>query len=156
MLLVAVGLFNSAGGTPAETVAAWNGSAWQALGSGIPVGAAFCMETLHDGRMVVSGSFPVEGGVQVNRIRVWDGLSWTDLNGGLSTAGTSSAFEMVVMASGDLIVVGEFSIGNPGVANHITRWNGDSWGPVGEQGNRILLKLMLCPAGRVGQTALAT
>src|SRR5208283_602532 len=96
--LYAGGTFTTAGGTIANNVAQWNGSAWSALGSGLAGGGywgvepgigpevatgqnagvnALAFDT--NGNLYAGGDFTVAGGVGVNDIAQWDGSAWSAL-----------------------------------------------------------------------------
>ena len=78
--LYAGGDFTTAGGRAANYIAAWDGSSWSALGSGMngPVYAlAVSGSTLYAG-----GGFTTAGGVAANHIAAWDGSSWRALGSG--------------------------------------------------------------------------
>ncbi|MBI1852814.1 MAG: hypothetical protein HYR85_20935 [Planctomycetes bacterium] len=86
--LVAAGLFDDAGGTPATDVARWNGTAWSPLGSGL----RHDVHTLavHDEESVrtlfAGGDFVLAGGTASGRI-----ARWTPATAGSSTDGTVNA-----------------------------------------------------------------
>jgi trimeric autotransporter adhesin len=67
--VLAVGIFASAGGVAAPSVARWSGSAWSAIGSGIQSNPGYvtddrvvCLCALPDGDILVGGSFTIAGG----------------------------------------------------------------------------------------------
>ena len=70
--LVVGGQFASIGDKTVNGIAAWNGSDWSALGSGIAVGGsgAYCL-TVADNKLYMGGIFEDVGGVTVNNIAVW-------------------------------------------------------------------------------------
>ncbi|HEX6810549.1 MAG TPA: hypothetical protein VF384_02895, partial [Planctomycetota bacterium] len=129
--LVAGGLFTTAGGVSANNIARWNGTSWSALGSGMN-NAVYACTALPNGDLVAAGSFTTAGGVSVNRIARWNGTSWTALGSGLSLppfGGTVSA--LAVLANGDLVAGGSFTIAGGVSANSIARWDGTSWTALG-------------------------
>ncbi|MBK8099538.1 MAG: delta-60 repeat domain-containing protein [Planctomycetes bacterium] len=78
--LVATGPFTSAGGTPANGIARWNGTAWSSLGSGLN-GYGTALEVLPNGDLVVSGVFSTAGGVHTSGgIARWNGTAWSAVN----------------------------------------------------------------------------
>ena len=88
--LIAGGRFGSAGGVPCSYVARWNGSGWQALGSGVSEGysdfpAVFAL-TAYDGKLIAAGQFLGAGGASCNYIASWDGSEhfWSPLGSGLA------------------------------------------------------------------------
>ena len=79
--LYAGGLFATAGGVPANSVAKWDGSSWSGLGSGIPGGTVQALAVFDDGggsgpALFAAGAFTNAGGGSANRIAKWDGASW--------------------------------------------------------------------------------
>ncbi len=78
--LIVGGIFEQAGNVPCESVAAWDGSSWSALGSGID-GYVFKLLAFDpDGqgeKLYAMGEFSTAGGQMVEGSAVWDGLSWS-------------------------------------------------------------------------------
>jgi len=81
-LLVVGGEFTQAGTVAAKRIAGWNGSDWQAFGSGFNDGAVFAL-TEHQGSLIAAGSFTGVGGVPMYHIARWNGTSWSAIGGGL-------------------------------------------------------------------------
>src|SRR5262249_39120130 len=76
----APGGFAAAGRTPANNIARWDGSAWEALGTG--TGALVeSLAVLHGGRpgavLYAGGFFHSAGGADAERIAAWDGAEWS-------------------------------------------------------------------------------
>src|SRR5258706_10656835 len=84
-LLIAGGQFTVAGDTVVSNIAAWDGTSWLALGSGI-AGPDTLVETLavYNGYLIAGGQFATAGGVSANGIAQWDGASWQALGSGVS------------------------------------------------------------------------
>ena len=108
--------------SPGNDVARWDGSAWNALGSGTGSGEirAVAFDSLNN-LLYVGGTFTNIGGVAVDRIAVWDGATWAAI-GGLSGAdGTVFALAArngVVVIGGDFTTIGGSSI------NRVATWTG--------------------------------
>jgi hypothetical protein len=96
------GMFASAGGVPATNIAVWTGTAWSALGAGVPPWGS--LAATPNGELLVAHSNTV-----VSR---WDGVGWTTL--GSAAPGRLLA----VAANGDVMVGG---------TNGIWRWTGTVW-----------------------------
>jgi hypothetical protein len=80
--IYAGGLFETAGGTAASSIARWNGTSWSALGSGVNddvYALAVSGSTLYAG-----GAFTSAGGSAVNYIAQWNGSTWSALGSGMS------------------------------------------------------------------------
>jgi hypothetical protein len=117
--LYAGGDFTVAGGAPANHVAAWDGSSWSALGSGVD-STVYDLAVDGNGKLWVAGAFSAAGGVPVDNVAVWDGGSWSPLGAGTSNA----AYALAVAASGrDLYVGGDFSLAGGTPSSYLARWH---------------------------------
>ena len=108
------GSFTSIGGVAANNIAYWDGSSWNALGSGLN---ATCLSlVLHpNGDIYAGGSFITAGGNTANRIARWDGSSWH--HPGTYSGLNGNVFCMDISIDGSLLYVGgNFTDenGNPG------------------------------------------
>ena len=78
--LYAGGEFTTAGGVTANRVAAWNGTSWSPLSTGMDA----TVHSLHfssDGSLYAGGSFTTAGGLALgDRIARWNGSAWTHLD----------------------------------------------------------------------------
>jgi len=122
--LIVGGAFNQAGGIAANYIAAWDGTAWSTLGSGMsgvsnPHTIALA---LYNGKLIAGGWFIYAGGVYVNRIASWNGSSWSPLG-----AGMTSVVLWLAVDGPTLYAVGDFT--SPG--SYAAMWNGSSWAPMG-------------------------
>lgn len=87
--LVVAGNFDGAGGLVANNVARWDGSSWQALGTGVPGNVAALVE-LPNGDLIACGREPWPVGTPTGMWR-WDGAGWTQLaDGAIGAAAFSS------------------------------------------------------------------
>ncbi|MCB0046289.1 MAG: hypothetical protein KDD92_12755, partial [Caldilineaceae bacterium] len=103
--LYAGGGFTTAGGTSANRIAQWDGTAWTALGSGMN-NFVYALTTDADGNLYAGGDFFVAGGTSVNRIAKWDGTAWTALGSGMNNAVnalTAHTSAVVSAASGESV-----------------------------------------------------
>ncbi|HEX6811751.1 MAG TPA: hypothetical protein VF384_09025 [Planctomycetota bacterium] len=114
------GLFTDAGGAPAQNIAAWNGSAWSTLGSGI-AGRVHHLTNLANGDLVAAGVFTSAGGVAAVNVARWDGAAWHAMGGGVPLPLNSRIAAVLPLANGDLLVT---------TPADIKRWNGTSWSPL--------------------------
>lgn len=133
-LLIAGGSFTTAGGQPANRVAAWNGQTWSTLGFGFisTVRSLAVFDDDGDGplppRLYAGGDFT--GG-----LARWNGTSWTSL-----------AFNGAVLCithfdddgSGphptSLYVGGQFTNINGSPFSYAAKWNGSAWSALGSPG----------------------
>ena len=122
--LVAGGVFTSAGGVPANYVAAWDGSRWSALGSGTssPVWAL----TTWNGKLVAGGDFYSAGGMFVDHVAIWDGSKWSALG-----SGVNDTVKALTVWNGSLVVAGCFTSASGVNVSNVALWNGLSWSPMG-------------------------
>jgi hypothetical protein len=116
--LVAGGEFMTAGGVTANSIARWDGSSWQPLGSGMN-GAVFRLVVLPNGDLVAGGNFTTAGGVTVNRIARWDDSSWAPLGSGMS----GSVFALAVLPNDELVACGDFTSAGGGPSGYWARWS---------------------------------
>ncbi|HEX6812672.1 MAG TPA: hypothetical protein VF384_13680 [Planctomycetota bacterium] len=116
--LLAAGSFSTAGGVAVNKVARWNGTAWSTLGAGL-AGNVTCIGQQANGEILVGEDFPSGG-----RISRWDGTTWYYhfLNGTVNS--------LAILANGDLVAGGSFTIAGGTSANCIARFDGSSWMPM--------------------------
>ena len=135
--LFAGGAFTTAGTTPANYVAAWDGLSWSAVGGGTN-GAVRALATFDGGsgsQLYAGGDFSQAGGLSAGHVASWDGSSWEafgDVVGGFVPTVASLAVHDDGDGSGDRLYVGGRFTGAGGVdAEAIATWDGATWGEVG-------------------------
>jgi hypothetical protein len=144
--LVAGGDFTTADGVVVNRVARWDGSAWQAMGSGAN-NSVYALSTLDpDGAgpqppvLVAGGTFTLMGGGAANRIARYDGLAWSPFGTGMNSS--VLAMEHVDFGSGDqLIIGGDFTTANGVAASRAARWDGSTFQPLGAGVNNYIRTL---------------
>ena len=132
------GGFAAAGGTAGTgNIAKWNGSTWEALGSGISVpcdkyGCYGGVNTLgiSGSDLYVGGLLSSAGGVPVNYIAKWNGSSWSALG-----SETNSTVFSIGVSGTDVYFGGEFTGAGKVPANRIAKWNGSTWSALGSGTN---------------------
>ena len=149
--LIVGGAFQFAGSTPASCIAAWNGSAWTALGAGFsnpgfgesigPVNAL----RVFNGQLIAGGSFSRSGSTVVNAVAAWNGTSWIPLGEGLSMSAPSATwpFALALKPMGPrLFVAGIFTAAGATSSRYISAWNGVQWSALrsglGDQTNGLV------------------
>ncbi len=150
--LVAGGIFTSAGGVAANSIARWNGSAWSPLGGGMggttPI--VYDLVVHPDGDLFATGAFTSAGGVSAANIARWDGVVWWPLGTGLEGG---FGYALTVLPNWNLIAGGSFSSAGGVSVSRVARWNGVSWSAVGigyEIGlNNTVFKLAAMPNGDI-------
>ena len=124
------GEFTRAGGTAANRVAKWNGTAWSALGTGVGTvssNAVFALAVSGSGDVYAVGRFAQAGGIAATNIARWNGTAWSALGTGAGTSSNDAVYAVAVGGNGDVYVGGNFlQAGGMTVAN-IARWNGTTW-----------------------------
>jgi hypothetical protein len=140
--LAAGGFFTGAGGMSANHIAAWDGTSWQALGTGM---AGHCPQvsalTVYNGELIAGGGlFDSAGGVSTGSIARWDGTNWHPLGTGIDFGG--GVFALTVY-NGELIAAGIFTAAGGVIVNNIARWDGTSWHPLGTGTNGVVRALTL-------------
>ena len=136
--LLVGGVFTTAGGTPANHIARWDGQAFHPLGAGIGGDGVFAMETFDDGSgsaLFVGGAFDSAGEIVTSCIAKWDGATWSGLGDGPGTGGLTpgvSALRAFGSESDPALYLGGFFTSvNDVPAERIARWNGESVEPLG-------------------------
>jgi hypothetical protein len=134
--LVAAGGFTSAGGVSVNRIARWDGMNWRPLGSGVTghtgLGDPFIADVAaYNGELVAGGIFTSAGGIPVNHIARWNGTTWQALGTGVTGPNTPPFVRALGVFNGELIAGGPFTTAGGIAANHIARWNGVSWSPMG-------------------------
>ncbi|MBL9120311.1 MAG: thrombospondin type 3 repeat-containing protein [Phycisphaerae bacterium] len=173
--LIAGGIFTTAGGSPAKSIAQWSGSNWSALGSGLafdvralasvpnPAGTS---ATLYAAGVETGAGIGKGGGSAptFNGIARWTGSAWQPLGSGLSGGqsgggqpggqsgnqpGGYAAVSFDETGSGveNLFVGGRFTSAGGTAASNIARWNGSSWSALGSGTNDQVLALTVFDDG---------
>jgi hypothetical protein len=136
-LLIAGGNFSVAGEIFASNIAAWNGSAWQALGTGFAEGSRSVNALMvYNGELIAGGGFHTSAGVQLNHIARWDGVAWQPLGSGMD-----DDVNALSVYDGELIAGGSFTMAGAVRCRHVARWNGSSWQPLGEGMDDVVMAL---------------
>jgi trimeric autotransporter adhesin len=134
--LYAGGIFATAGGVEANSIARWDGARWHPLGSGIEgkysTANVKALTFGADGSLYAGGSFATAGGVEANKIARWDGALWHPVGADSGMVDPVSA--LALGPDGSLYAgIGSASAGSSAATRHIARWDGatSSWHPVG-------------------------
>ncbi|MBK7877585.1 MAG: hypothetical protein IPJ77_17995 [Planctomycetes bacterium] len=146
--LFAGGDFLRADGRAVNHVARWDGGAW----SPVPAGGAFLGSGasdyvlaygVHDfgggPELVAGGRFDASAGGSVKNVARWDGSAWQPLGagfeGGPSLYGPEvrafASYDAGLGAGSELYAVGRFTLSGGVLVNHVARWDGALWQPVG-------------------------
>jgi len=166
--LFACGVFDSAGGQPADHIAKWDGTSWSALGSGLTSSTYALVRSLavyDDGSgpaLYAAGEFESAGGVTVDGIAKWDGTTWSALPWAVGSPGANSfralgtyddgrGLALYAGGSGPSLGFGLGSVCNVG------RWDGSTWTNLGsgfEPPGGLIYSMLSFDDGQGGGEAL--
>ena len=120
------GDFTTAGGTPANNIAKWNGSSWSTLYTGMNSGVSALAVSGSD--LYAGGDFTTAGGIAVGAVAKWNGVSWSGLGTGLTNVPSVRA---LAVSGSDLYAGGVFTMAGGVPASCIAKWNGSAWSALG-------------------------
>ena len=143
--LVAGGFFSNVGGAGARYIAAWDGSAWQALGAGTELNNSVnALATTPDGSLYVGGSFTTLSGVAQRGIARYD----------LATGGwyavpavNGTVYALAAAPDGTVYAGGDFTTAGGLTVNRVARWTGARWEALGSGVNAGVYALAIAPDG---------
>jgi len=152
--LYACGRFLTIGGNSALNIAAWDGTSWTDLDSGLSRPSGFTqvmtMTTWDDGSgttLYVGGRFQLAGGSPVSKnIAKWDGISWSSMGEDFD----ADVQELIVFDDGSgeaLYAMGNFTMSGTTPVDHIAKWNGTAWEPVGSGTDNTIFGGMVYDTG---------
>jgi len=118
--LAAAGAFLYAGGTPARSLALWDGFIWSTVGEGSPNSNVQTLFADSDA-LYIGGGFSSVAGVPAKRIAMWDGWTWSGFGTGLPWTVVSAIQKWDDGNGSDLFAGGD----------NIAKWNGLAWSVVG-------------------------
>ncbi|MBK7878676.1 MAG: hypothetical protein IPJ77_23715 [Planctomycetes bacterium] len=129
------GLFDSAGEVLAKNIARWDGTHFEALGTGTDsyVRALVMHDDGSGAALYAGGWFTTAGGVPAAGVARWNGTSWSAVGG--SFAGTVERLRVLDLGAGpELFACGGFASAGGTPAVGLARWNGTSWSSFGTSG----------------------
>ena len=139
--LYVAGDFATAGGQPSAQVAKWTGTAWEALGAGLPgAWVIYTLAVAPNGDLYAGGQITLEAGrASFPMVVRWDGRAWSRVGGFTASEnpchGSGNAGEVYALAvtpTGDLYAGGIFSAVDGVRAHNLARWDGAAWHAVGD------------------------
>jgi trimeric autotransporter adhesin len=126
--IIVGGYFTQAGGRDANSIAHWDGAAWQPLGAGVN-GRVYAL-VAHAGGVYVGGDYLNAGGLLTADIARWDATNgWSKLGDGVANR-TSAVYALAVL-NGLLYVGGDFDEVSGLPATGVAVWDGTMWAAVG-------------------------
>jgi hypothetical protein len=155
--LYAGGTFTTAGDVAANRIAKWDGTQWAPLGSGMSGGidtGVLALTVFDDGTgcaLYAGGDFTTAGSVTANRIAKWDGNQWAPLGSGMSGGALFTSVNALRCfddgTGAALYAGGEFTTAGGVAANHIAKWDGTQWSPLGSGMNGNMYALTVFDDG---------
>ncbi len=130
------GCIAAAGGVPVSGIARFNGSAWSAVGGGLPGGCGNSLTVFDDGTgpgLYVGGPFVSAGSVVAHGVARWRAGGWSALPGVRNAPnGAVNVLASLDVGLGEsLYAGGEFGAAGSVLATRIARWDGMNWSPLG-------------------------
>ena len=146
--VVVGGTFASIDGSPVPALAAWDGSAWSALGSGLAqvggiVPAVAALHVAANGDLYVAGDFDSAGGVAVDSLARWNGSQWSAVATGL---GPASLTAVTTGPAGEVYIAGGFQVGGGFQLGQIAVRSGSGWQVIGSADGPVT-ELIALPGG---------
>ncbi|GAC1384226.1 MAG: hypothetical protein NVSMB42_01890 [Herpetosiphon sp.] len=134
--LYAGGNFNTAGTTPASSIAHLVGTVWQPMGTGIMAngGPGTVNALAVDGASVyVGGEFAKAGGSSAKRIARWDNAAqtWSPLGAGVGGSSYTAPVSSIVINAGRVYAGGGFMSAGSVTVKNLAQWDGKAWSDVG-------------------------
>lgn len=135
--IIAGGVFDSAGGHRASSIAEWDGAKWDSIELGIK-GNVLALAVLNDSILFVGGSFNHAEVFLVNNIAQWDGSHWTFVGPGvLDTISALCTF------GGNLIIGGTINYAGNQPVNNVAVWNGATYSTLDSGFNKSVKALLV-------------
>jgi hypothetical protein len=122
-LLIAAGVFTTAGGVTVNRIAAWDGESWRSLNGGMNDTVRALAVFPGTNELIAAGDFTMAGGVPAVGIARWNGVTWAPLGTGTNNIVTGAA----ILPSGDLFITGSFTAAGGVPSVRAARWDGTAW-----------------------------
>src|SRR5206468_1173343 len=118
--------FTIADGNTVNYIAQWNGTNWQALGSGMN-GTVYAL-AVYNGNLVAGGNFTTPA----QRVAQWTGANWQALGNGLN-----GGINALTVYNGNLVA------GAGSLSSNVSQWASATWQPMGSGMDGYVLALTL-------------
>lgn len=133
------GDFSTIGGHNTGRIARWDGDNWQVYGTPSSNGvvgtigvAVDTVATAQDGSSYVGGAFMTVAGIAAQNIAHWNGTAWEPLGTGLTGGNNPTVRTLALTEEGVLYAAGNFTTAGGEPVNHIAKWDGNHWSPLGD------------------------
>jgi len=136
-ILYVAGQFSRAGNDSVRSIAQWNGTSWDSLGSGITNKFGWVVYSIaeYNGELYGGGNFiAYKSGIE--EIVRWNGIKWDSVG-----HGTDDEVNAFTVYNNILYVGGYFLHAGGHNANYIASWDGTKWDSVGTGMNDLVLAL---------------
>jgi hypothetical protein len=120
------GKFTTIGGTSANKIAKWNGSAWVALGAGISYSLVTAIAKDGSGNLYVGSTNESNTGY----LSKWDGSAWS-LIGTFPSSMDPGRILAIAINGTDIYVGGHWDTVNSVSAPYLAKYNGTTWSSIG-------------------------
>ena len=146
--LYAGGVFDRAGGVPAQSIACWDGRKWSNVGGGMSDGSLERWTTANGGEisgmvftlasygpyLLAGGSFTKAGSIQATNVAFWNGKRWSQLGGGVRQSKESGlgVARQIYVRGGSIYVGGFFQWAGGTPAANVARFHRRRWTALGE------------------------
>jgi len=147
--LIVGGGFTAIGDVQCNRVARWNGNQWSALGPGVNAHGPDCMLMLANGDLVVGGLFSRTGddAMFMRGIGRWNGVNWSPLGDFMAGSNEGRVVCLAQLPTGEIIAGGYFTHASGTPCNHIAKWNGSRWMPLGTGMNQWVVSVVVTESG---------
>lgn len=102
-VLYMAGDFSEVDGVAANSIIAWDGDNWTALGDGVE-GEIFDIATYHQDKIYIGGNFILNGNTNYSNIAFWNGTAWE----GIQEGEMNGTVYTLINNNSELIVGGDF------------------------------------------------
>lgn len=136
--LVVGGNFSSAGGNFTDNIAAWDGSNWSTLNTGLqggdggfsPIGSVNAL-TVYNSNLIAAGIFTSAATTTLCNIAQWNGTSWANIANTMGWTTYMPILTSLVVYNNKLIAAGTFTSIAGTAALNIAQWDGSNWSSLG-------------------------
>ena len=126
--LYLAGDFLYAGGLIVNHIVKWDGTKWEALGTGM--NDRVTALAIHNGILYAGGWFTTAGSDSAYHIASWDGTHWSALGAGIKGAHWWTTVNAIAFIGDDLYAGGDFNYAGGIAVSYLATWNGSQWSGV--------------------------